>query len=195
MTTSPILNKAQILCDGDYYMFLENDFYWDNPDAISNAIIALETIPEVDLVRMEIIPWHEEQMRKIIPVGTDRLGILKLPPEGPRYQFVLNPHLRRDKMPVKGGYLSPLAGKGFEMTIVEAWLRENKTSGCLLGENFRHLGLWNTGSRFKKNYIPRFTLQRRRRVTEPFNPIKEFAMFCDNKYYQELFRRYLDNNN
>lgn len=189
-----LLNDAAAFCSGDYFMHTENDFYWENQDALRNGIMALEAFPELRLVRLEgIIPWFRRQFEWIKPIGVDEVGLLKLPPDGPVHQFVLGPHVRIDKFPVKNGFLKRATPfKQPEAVMAQQWTKEGKRSGCLLGGNFRHLGIYDSGGRYKPYYADRLTHRRRERTID--NPLEEFKAFCDNAEYIELFKQYLKEN-
>jgi len=196
-----LIQEAYEHGDGDYYMHLEDDFYWDNPKAVQNAVSVLESLPEVSFVRMEFLPFQMKHFQKIIDVDDDKFGLFKLKRDGgPSYQFCLNPHLRRDKIPIKYGfidtkkYLELVETKPIqpEHWMSNEWDKEEKLSGCLLGKNFRHLGLYDTGGHKKFWYSDRFFLERN--SPQEFNAVEEFNKFCINKVYRELFAEYIRRN-
>jgi len=186
-----LLNDAYNFCSGDYFVHTENDFYWETHSALENGIKALDAFPEIRLVRIEgLIPWHRKQFEWIKPIGTDEVGLLKLPSEGPLHQFVLGPHVRLDKIPVKNGFLRMATPrKQPEAVMAQQWTREGKRSGCLMGNNFRHLGIYDSSGHYKPYYAERFTLRRGERTID--DPLKEFKKFCNNEEYVKLFKQYL----
>jgi hypothetical protein len=185
-------NDAYALCDGDYFMHLENDFYWDVPGAVYWAIEALKNLPNIDYVRTDIVPWYPRQMESFVQVGPKSVGILAPPPNGPGYQFTLNPHVRRDRFPVKEGFPKASTMKHFEYEIVEQWLAEGKRSACFINNHFRHLGVIDAGSHIKVWYAERMTWNRN---NPDFDPMTEFKKITDNREYIDLFSKYLNSNN
>lgn len=196
-----LIQDAYELCSGDYYMHLEDDFYWENPNAVRNAIWILDNMPEISFVGMIFLPFHEKHFSKIIDVNDDRFGIFKQRvSDGAAYQFNLNPHVRRDKIPIEYGFID--SKKYFELTKIklvqperwmsDQWDKENKLSGCLMGKNFRHLGLYDTGGHKKFWYADRFFLERN--SPKEFDTIEEFNKFCNNETYRKLFVKYIEEN-
>lgn len=192
-------NDAYALADGDYYMHLENDFYCTNVEAIPNSIWALENYPDVDMIRMEIIPWRDDQMKEFRLVPTEEIGLIKkFADGGPGYQFVLNPHIRRDQYPVEGGWPKTPPKGHFEAVLAKQWEGEEKQTACLYGDNWRHIGVYAEGGSFKGYYIERFTLIRWKYIKgmneyiRDFDPVIEFMQFCSEPLYIELFKRYIN---
>lgn len=194
------LNDAYEMCTGDLYMHLENDCYMDNPLAVRNAIYALEKLPELDFVRMELEPFRRHQFRRIIDLGTDKIGIFKTQENGgPPYQFGLQPHIRRERLPVGRRFPDePTGNYHFERLIDDWWCVAGRTSGCLMGVNFRHIGMFCDGGHFKPWLVAQMTCNpednRIRDTLTPRDFIPLFDAFCNNPYYRELYARYIDAN-
>jgi len=196
-----LIQDAYELCTGDYFMHLEDDFYWENPNAVRNAVWVLENMPEISFVRMEFLPFQRKHFSEVVDLPTDRLGVfIPRAQGGPAYQFTLNPHVRRDKIPIRYGFIDTKKYKEIakdnpvqpERWMSDQWDKEGKLSGCLLGKNFRHLGLYDTGGHKKFWYSDRFFLERN--SPKEFDPIVVFGTFCENKQYRELFARYIKQN-
>lgn len=185
-----LFNDAYEIAHGDFYMHLENDFYWGNPNAMHEALLALEKCPDLDFVRMEFLPFNKHHCKERIKLDTDILCVFKKYGEGgPFFQFNFNPHLRREAFPV-GEYPKKNTTGMMERPLAEKWNKLEKVAGCLMGENFRHLGIFDNLGHFKPGYINRFTLK----DVKTFEPINEFRSFCDNPYYRELFKNYVEGN-
>jgi len=192
------LNDAFELCTGNLYMHLENDCYWDNPLAAKNAIHALDTIPELDYVRMELEPFHQSQFKRIIDLGTDKIGIFKKQVDGgPPYQFSLQPHIRRERLPANRRFPDhPIRNYHFERLIDDWWCEAGRTSGCLMGTNFRHIGMFCGDGHFKPWLVAQMTCDKednkKQDMLVPQDFIGFFNEFCDNSHYRELFRRHVE---
>lgn len=180
-----LINKALDLCSGEYFMHVENDFYWENPLCLESALSALGKYGDIDYVRFENLPFSESVFCDYREVPHDRLGVMKA--DTP-YKFTFNPHLRRDKFPC-GRFQEDNFTKHDEQHHNDTYYG---TSACLFGDNFRHLGLYDEGGHYKPWYAERFTLRRGDRTIE--YPLQEFDKFCDNYHYRQLFMRYLYEN-
>lgn len=180
-----LINKALDQCKGDYYMHLENDFYWENPLCLESAIYALDEYEDIDYVRFENLPFTKSHFSEYRETPHNRLAIMK--GDAP-YQFTFNPHLRRDRFPC-GRFMEDGFTKHDEQHHNDTYYG---TSSCLFGNNFRHLGLYDAGGHYKPWYAERFTLRRGERTIE--RPLKEFDAFCQNFQYRQLFMRYLHEN-
>ena len=184
-----LLNDAYGFCTGDYYMHLENDFYWDNPLCLESALSALEQFDDVDFVRFEHLPFTKNQFKEFRELPHDTLGIMK---RNVPYQFNLNPHLRRTRFPMTGGFpIRDTSGEHFERVMDKAWIENGHVSSCLFGDNFRHLGVYDEYGNYKDYYAERFTLKR---GESTIDPVREFDAFCSNNYYRTLFKEYIDDN-
>lgn len=196
-----LMQDAYELCSGDYFMHLEDDFYWDNPNAVKNAIWVLENNPDISFVRMSFLPFHEKDFTRIIDVKDDKFGIF-LPRKngGVAYQFCLNPHIRKDKIPIPSGFIDAKTYLKLSKTnpiqperwMSDRWDELNKLSGCLMGKNFRHLGLYDTGGHKKFWYADRFFLERN--SPREFDPVEEFNNICQKELYRKLFAEYIKEN-
>lgn len=182
-----MVNDALETFDTEYYMHLENDFYWQDPRCLDAGIEALERFPELDYVRFELLPFRKEQFNRFEKAGDRDICFMK--PDTP-FRFTWNPHIRRMKYPCG----EPVMERGFTKQPEQ---HHNDCyeglSACMTGENFRHIGLYDSAGHDKTQYAERFTL--RRGEKEISNPLEEFTGFCNNEEYVELFRRYLDGNN
>jgi hypothetical protein len=180
-----LINEALDDAEGDYFMHLENDFYWQDPRALDEALNALHQYPEIDYIRFEYLPFTKKVFNRTEQVG--ERGIHWMKDDAP-YRFTFNPHIRREKFPC-----GRFQEKGFTKQP-EQHHNDNYdgVSCCMDGENFRHLGIYDEGGNYKPYYAERFTLRRGEREIK--NALEEFYAFCDNYYYRQLFMRYLHDN-
>jgi len=179
-----LINRALDLSRGDFFMHIENDFYWENPLCFESALNALQLYSDIDYVRFENLPFNEAVFCDYRGVSHDTLAVMK--GDAP-FQFTFNPHLRREKFPC-GRFMEDGFTKMPEQHHNDTYAG---TSGCLLADNFRHIGIYDAKGHYKPYYAERFTLRRGERKID--NPLEEFKHFCDNAEYIELFRRYLNN--
>ena len=177
-----LINQALDYAKGDFYMHLENDFYWQRRSCLLDAIAAFDMYEDLDFIRFENLPFGPNVFTEYRPLPSDRVGVMKR--DAP-YQFSFNPHLRRDKFPC-GRFKDGGFKKQPEQHHNDTY---RGTSGCLMGDNFRHLGIYDEGGHYKPYYAERFTLRRGER--EIPRPLAEFDKFCSNTAYRQLFMRYL----
>lgn len=188
-----LINRGVDAATGDYFMHLENDFYWDNPNCVDEALIAFEKVPELDYVRFEFIPFTKEDCQECIKLENDVLCLYK--EDRPRFQFTFNPHLRKTKFPIGRFIEAPIPGKQPEGVFADMYRKTGRQAGCLMGENFRHIGVYAEQGYYKPYYTNRMTLRRdpiSDELFKTFKPMEEFKKFCSNPNYIELFRRHLD---
>lgn len=177
-----LINDALDIADpSSFVMHTENDFYWQRPGCLTDALAALVT-HQVDFVRFENLPFTDKTYSKYYDLPTDRIGIMK---KTAPYRFTFNPHLRRERFPC-GRFKEDGFTKQPEQHHNDSY---HGVSGCLMGDNFRHLGIYDESGHYKPYYAERFTLRRGER--EITHPIQEFNRFCDNTLYRQLFMRYL----
>jgi len=178
-----LINEALDRCKGKYIMHLENDFYWENPYCIDSAFYGLEYFDDIDYIRFENLPFTEKQFEEYRELPLDILAVMR---KDAPYQFTFNPHLRREKFPC-GRFME----RGFTKQPEQHHNDNYKgTSGCLLEDNFRHLGIYDEGGHFKPWYAERFTLVSGDKEIK--NPLHTFMKFCDDPEYIDLFMRYLN---
>ena len=177
-----LINRGLDYSSGDYYMHVENDFYWQRRECISDAVTALDMYDDLDYIRFEHLPFDSKTFTEYRTLPSDRVGIMR---KDAPYQFTFNPHLRRDRFPC-GRFKEDGFSKQPEQHHNDGY---TGTSGCLMGENFRHLGIYDEGGHYKPYYAERFTLRRGQR--EIPNPMQEFDGFCQDTVYRQLFMRYL----
>jgi len=180
-----VINEALDKSHGDYFIHLENDFYWSKPGCIEDALHAFDNF-NVDFVRFERIPFQPQHFEEFNTLINQAMGKLK---RRTPFAFNLNPHMRREKFPIgrfPEVYQNGVHPEGF---IAMRW---KGTSACLMGENFRHIGIYDESGHYKPFYAARFTL--RDHIIKIDDPMWEFKRFCDNPEYIELFRKYLDDN-
>ena len=180
-----LINQALDYTEGDYYMHVENDFYWQRGECLSDAVAALQMYGYLDYIRFEHLPFGPKTFTEYHALPSDKVGVMKS--DAP-FQFTFNPHLRRDKFPC-GRFKEDGFKKQPEQHHNDAY---RGTSGCLFGENFRHLGIYDEGGNYKPYYAERFTLRLGER--EIPHPLAEFDKFCSNTLYRQLFMRYLYDN-
>lgn len=179
-----LINRALDLSRGEFYMHVENDFYWQDSECLGVALNALGEHPEIDYIRFEYLPFQNGQFRSFYEVDGRTIAIMK---ETTPFRFTFNPHIRREKFPC-GRFKEGDFTKQPEQHHNDTY---KGTSACMSGKNFRHLGIYDEGGHFKPWYAERFTLVRGMRSID--DPLKEFNKFCDIPEYVKLFRRYLDN--
>jgi hypothetical protein len=178
-----LINQALEYSSGDLYMHTENDFYWQRRDCLLDAMTALEIYDDLDFIRFENLPFTDNTFTEYRALPSDKVGIMR---KDSPYQFNFNPHLRRDKFPCGPRFKEDGFTKHDEQHFNDEY---TGTSGCLFGDNFRHLGLYDEGGHYKPYYAERFTL--RRGEGEIPTPLAEFDRFCSNVIYRQLFMRYL----
>ncbi len=177
-----LINEALDDAEGDYFMHLENDFYWQRPECLSEALEFLTHYPDIDYIRFEHLPFTGKTFSEYRSTPSNTLGIMK---SNAPYQFTFNPHIRRDKFPC-GRFQEDNFTKQPEQHHNDNY---KGTSGCLFGDNFRHLGIYDEGGNYKPYYAERFTLRRGERAID--RPLYEFDQFCSNYHYRQLFMRYI----
>jgi hypothetical protein len=180
-----LINEALDDANGDYFMHLENDFYWQRKDCLREGLKFLEQNDDLDYIRFETLPFGDNVFREYRQLDENKIGVMKY--DAP-YQFTFNPHIRRYKFP---------CGRFQEIAFVKQPEQHHNdayqgTSACLFGENFRHLGIYDEGGHYKPWYAERFTLRRGEREIK--NALEEFDAFCNDYYYRQLFMRYLHDN-
>jgi hypothetical protein len=182
-----LMNEALDECTGKYFMHIENDFYWDRPGVVDSALEAFERVPELTFVRFEFLPHNERVCERQLQLRDDTLCVFK---PGTPYAFNFNPHLRKEKFPA-GRYPKKKIWKTGqpEKSFGLEWDKLGKTAGCLMGPNFRHIGVYDEGGFYKQMYAERFTL---RRGEGEFAPRQEFNSFCNNETYRRLFEDYIE---
>jgi hypothetical protein len=180
-----LINRALDWCKGDYFMHLENDFYWERKECLDESLLIFSEHKNIDYVRFENLPFGMNTYKKFIDIPDNQAGVMK---KDSPYQFTFNPHLRREKFPC-GRFQEDEFTKQPEQHHNDNY---QGTSACLFGKNFRHLGIYDEGGHYKPWYAERFTLRRGEREIK--NALEEFNAFCDNYYYRQLFMRYLHDN-
>lgn len=181
-----LINDALQQHNTEYYMHVENDFYWIDPMCLDSALNAFYYTKEpLDYIRFEQLPfthknfYHYEQY--------DGKDICWMREDSP-YRFTFNPHIRTFKYPTD----EPFQTKGFTKQPEQHHNDGYKYhSACMTGDNWRHLGVYDEGGHYKKYYADRFT---GRRNTENFDPWTEFTKITDNPLYLDLFMGYLNDN-
>lgn len=183
-----LLNEALDRANGELYMHLEGDFYWEKSGTIEKALEGLDKCRRVDLVRFEYLPFDECDYIHKTQLKDDTLCTLN--PDVPYTSFNFSPHLRRYKYPGERFPMRPVSSRFSSEKIF--WMQAQKlgyVGACLLDGGFRHLGLFDDAGLYKVLYNQRFTLQRSQRF---FDPVAEFNSFCENDGYRRLFREYID---
>jgi len=173
-------NKAIDLCNGEYFMHFENDYYWIH-ECMEDAVEALK---HMNVVRLTMFPFGQHSCKKTI----NNIGIFK---SDVGYKFSFNPHLRKEKFPV--GRFAHTGSWVVEPEYAERFNKSDKTGGCLLRNNFIHLGLYNSGGHFSLGHTSYFLGYNWRKRQNDLDPVGTFTSICDNEEYIELFRVYLRN--
>lgn len=190
-----LINRAYKKATGNLFVHLENDFYWVRGGTTERALKAFENHPELQFIRFEFIPFHQRQCESVTSIGDDRLCILRFPPKKPSTDFLFNlsPGIRKIKFPFgEETFDRPPEKRQMEGFLAEKWNKQGLVAGAFMGENFRHIGVYDAGGHYKDFYIDRMTLIRGQREA---NFYEVFCSFCENSYYRTLFKRYLDENN
>jgi len=180
-----LINEALDDAEGDYFMHLENDFYWQRRKCLQDSLEFLQRYEDLDYIRFEYLPFTEKTFSEYRQIEDNQIGVMK---KDAPYQFTFNPHLRRDKFPC-GRFQEDSFTKQPEQHHNDTY---KGTSACLFGNNFRHLGIYDEGGHYKPWYAERLTLRRGERTID--RPLYEFDQFCSNYLYRQLFMRYLHDN-
>ena len=171
-------NKAVDLCSGRYFMHFENDYYWVH-GCMEDAV---EAMNYVDVVRLTMFPFSRNNCEKTM----GNIGVFKA---NVGYRFSLNPHLRKERYPV--GRFSHTGSWVVEPEYVERFNKSDKVGGCLLKNNFIHLGLYNSNGHFSPGHTSYFLGYNWRKQQDELDPVRTFTSICDNEEYIELFGEYL----
>lgn len=181
-----LLNEALDFCTKQFFMYLENDFYQMKSGAIESAIEALEKHPHLDLVRFEFLPYEEWQVERKEKLSQDILFLMK---KDVRLNTNFTPHLRREKFPFGRFPKEKIVGILPELVFTDLWMKNKKRFACLQEDYFRHIGIYDQGGYYRQNYTERFTGIRGQKQVAP---LKEFNTICENKYYRELYKKYIN---
>lgn len=168
-----LYNKAFDLSSGDYYIFIENDWFW-RTDRIEESINALE---EVDFVRMVKRPFHNF---KAIKNG------YCLPSDGTDFVYNFNPHIRKEKFLI-GRFPEELKNIGIlERYATDKFVEMDKKSAILDSDSFSHVGFVNSDGFLRLQHFKR---------EEVYPSIHEavnwFKTISPSKYYNKLFELHL----
>jgi len=181
-TMGELLNKAYSLCTGEYILHFENDYYWIKPCLQS----ALEAIGYVDTVRLTMFPFTISNCEREVILHTGKLCIFK---EKVGYKFSLNPHIRREAFPV--GPFEPLRSWRVESEYATRYTEQGKSGGCLMSDNFIHLGLYNARGGFSAQHAMYFLGRDWKERLDELDPVGTLEQLTDNELYIDLFRQYL----
>jgi len=152
-----LLNKAYDDVDADYYIFLENDWWWKRI-SVCHALNILDNSDHIDTVRMLTYPFKEHSHYNVVDYiirynnggYKNHYGEMKttIP-----YQWTFNPHIRREKYPV-GEFPTEERNLWKVEPLYDEWYREKgKRTALLLNDCFIHFGVKNsTGSISNQHY-------------------------------------------
>lgn len=180
-----LINKALEDVKAEYFIHLENDFFWASPTALKDATDALWNMPDIDYIRFEVLPFTKNDFTRYSRSGEHDICWRRK--HGP-YRFTLNPHIRKFKFP--GG--KPFFEGPYEKQP-EQYFNDSYTgqAACMTGDNFRHLGIFDEGGHFKPNYGERFFNRRGCYSTNLRDYIEEFDQITSNQRFRDLFRGYV----
>ena len=137
----PMFNESFGRCDGDYYMFLEDDWYW-REDRLSTAMVALE---EVDFVRLLRIPFHSfKNVREGYYLMWDDAD----------YGFNFGPSIRKTRFPI-GEFGTYPDRPMFEGESSRIFKRLGKTSAVLDTDSFSHVGFCDANGGLRHQHFVR----------------------------------------
>lgn len=177
-----LLNVAYSQCGGPLFVHLENDYYWIKP--CMNE--ALEAVQHVDTVRLTMFPFSINNCRDVIELKDGAVGVFK---DKTGFKFSLNPHIRKERFPV--GQFGSLKVWAEEMDYAMRYDVSGKTGGCLMNDNFIHLGLYNSKGGFSVQHAMYFLGRKWKERIDELDPVKTFNNLTNNEFYRELFRQYL----
>lgn len=184
-----LINDALIPAEADYYMHVENDFYWVDPMCLDAALNAYHfTEQELDYIRFEQLPFNYKNFYHY--ENYDGKDVCWMRDSSP-YKFTFNPHLRRFKYPNDEPFKTTHFTKQPEQHHNEDYRYQ---SACMTGDNWRHLGIYSEGGHYKPYYGERFFNKRGKNVTSISEVINTFAEITDNPTYLRLFGEYLNDN-
>jgi len=184
-----LINDTLMLAEADYYMHVENDFYWVDPMCLDAALNAFYfSTEQLDYIRFEQLPFNYKNFYHY--KRYDGKDICWMHDDAP-YRFTFNPHLRKFKYPTD----EPFKTEGFTKQPEQHHNDGYKyQSACMTGDNWRHLGIYSEGGHFKPYYGERFFNQRGKKIEDISEVVNEFGRLTDNPLYLELFGRYLNDN-
>lgn len=136
-----LLNEVFTKSSGDYYIFLENDWYWVE-DRIEDAIRALD---EVDFVRMVRTPFENFTIIKN--------GFCVLAPET-GYAYNFNPSVRKEVFPV-GMFREDLNSDQLESFSSTLFNAMGKTVAVLDTDSLSHIGFVNSNGVLRVQHFER----------------------------------------
>ena len=183
-----LINEALELSDGEYYMHVENDFYWVDAGCLDAALNAFHQDDTLHYVRFELLPFTYKNFYKYSQV--DGKDICRMYDDAP-YRFTFNPHIRKFKYPTDEPFKTEGFTKQPEQHHNDGYLYH---SACMTGDNWRHLGVYSEGGWLKDYYGERFFNQRGRVAQYSDEYLVEFSRVTKNPTYLDLFERYLNDN-
>jgi len=136
-----LLNDAFMKSSGEYYIFLENDWYWVE-DRIEDAIRALD---EVDFVRMVRTPFKN--------FTTIKNGFCILAPET-GYAYNFNPSVRKDVFLI-GIFREDLNSDQLESLTSTLFNAMGKTAAVLDTDSLSHIGFVNSNGVLREQHFIR----------------------------------------
>lgn len=180
-----LINKALKNVDADYFIHLENDFYWNDPTCLMSALEAFGKNPELDYIRFEVLPFNVGDFYRFTKVGGH--DVCWRSKTGP-YRFTLNPHIRTGKFINGVPFFEGPYTKQPEQHFNDSYTGQ---AACMTGDNMRHLGLHDESGHFKPYYAERFLNIRGRHQITTEEMLQEFNKLTNNLLYRDLFHKYL----
>jgi len=160
------LNRAFDIASGDYYLFLEDDWYWHTP-CLNDAIVALEHVDFIRLCRKPFQAteydygwWYEHK-----------------PDTG--YAWNFNPQLTKEKF---------LAGRfpedkwSIEGEYHDRFRTTGRRAGFSKEDHFAHIGIINARGIYRLNHLYRM---------DGLEPLDYFKSLSPSQRHLDLYKEYL----
>ena len=181
-----LINEALEQARGEYFMHLENDFFWVDESCLEDSLRAFEKYPSIDYIRFELLPFTIGQFDRFETINDHDFCWMK---ETTPYRFTFNPHIRKFKF-INGKPFQTEAFGGEQPEKVHNSMYSG-TSVCMTGDNFRHLGIYSEGRHRKEWYAERLFNKRGKKTATDDEILAEFDNLTDSALYRRLLREYL----
>lgn len=185
-----LFNAALDRSNGDYYMHMENDWWWFNNHCVDEGMYALKKFEDVDIIRLVALPYGYGSGDGCVKLLDTYMWEIN-----PRQHmsFHFNPQLRYEKF-VGGRYLdaSNQRGPDLESAMFERWQKEysDKGSWVLVDKyekpSIRHIGFFSASGQAFSN------------APKTLREIYDYSFYGGTFHdlnlhgeYRELFEQYL----